>query len=56
MKDWIKENSSGLGFIIVIYLILTIFNSFVKIDLNNCNKTYPIDYIVYSKLFCEVKQ
>ena len=24
-------------------------------DVSNCGKTYPIDYIFYTNLFCEIK-
>lgn len=23
---------------------------------NNCGKNYPIDYVIYTNLFCEIKQ
>lgn len=40
---------------ITIWLVLSLFGSFVKTGNNNCGKSYYVDYIIYTKLFCEVR-
>lgn len=53
MRDWVLP--------VVIWTCLSLMGSFQKSfpDItdrtNNCGKTYPIDYVIYTNLFCEVK-
>jgi hypothetical protein len=54
----IKESEVYLNSIVcmfVIWLMLSIVSSALKMDLDNCGKTYPIDYLVYTNAFCEIK-
>jgi hypothetical protein len=54
----IKESEILLKTIVCIFvswLMLSILSSAAKMDLDNCGKTYPIDYIFYTNAFCEIK-
>lgn len=48
---------SRFGFIIAVIIFWLLFSfggSLVHSE--NCDKVFPIDYIFYNKLFCEVKK
>ena len=47
-----------IPFIIVFWILLAVFGSFVRVlpEVTTCEKTYPFDYMVYTKLFCEIKK
>ena len=48
-------------FLIAAYIMLSLAGSMLRIDMidlendgnERCYKTYPIDYVLYTKLFCE---
>lgn len=48
-----------LPMFIIFWFGFCILGSFFKVlptdGENSCGKTYPIDYIIYTNLFCEVK-
>ena len=46
---------------VMIYMCLCLLGSFFKAlpstkDIPTCDKTYPIDYVIYTNLFCEIKK
>ena len=43
-----------IGFL-TCWLVLSSIGSAFK-EISNCGKTYPIDYILYNNLFCEIKE
>lgn len=60
-----KQFSVFLQILAILWLFLSFVGSFIKplerLDKGtreysgNCGKTYPIDYIIYTNLFCEIK-
>ncbi len=53
--NFIKNNVYWITFMITAWFIISVLFSFIQIDRKACNKTYPINYIFYSRLFCEIK-
>ena len=41
--------------ILLIYIWVCCAGSIIRVDKGLCDKEYPIDKIVYSKLLCEIK-
>ena len=41
----------GVGF----YFAASLIASEAKVLNNHCGKTYPIDYVIYTDWFCEIK-
>ncbi len=54
--NFIKNNLDVITTMIVAWFIISVFSSFAQNDKDACDKTYPINYIFYSKLFCEIKK
>lgn len=50
-----KETVQVLIFMIGFWFILSLFAAMIKAAEGNCDKTYPIDYIFATNLFCENK-
>ena len=42
---------TGIGF----YFAVSLIASETKVMNGHCGKTYPIDYVVYTDWFCEIK-
>jgi len=40
---------------IFIYFCICVIGSEIKALSDSCDKTFPMDYIVYTNLFCEIK-
>lgn len=38
------------------WIMFSIFASVVQLRAGNCDKTYPINYVLYSKFFCEIEE
>ena len=54
LGKFIKENIL-LG--LTLWLSLSLLGSLVKaLPSSDCDREYPIDYILYTKLFCEIKR
>jgi len=51
MKN-LKEN---VCLAIFAWVAISFMASMIKSGTNSCSNTYPIDYIVYTNLFCEIK-
>ena len=41
--------------LIICWVTLSVLGSSAKMDRGNCGKTFPIGYVLYLDLFCEVK-
>lgn len=41
---------------ITAWVILSIGFSGVRVNQYNCDADYPIDYVIYTKWFCEIKE
>ena len=44
-----------VGVAIFMWALFSLMASDTKAEQGNCHKTYPIDYVLYTNLFCEVK-
>ena len=55
--DKIKQNALPLLMLwVTASFACSIMKSYTPYnDVSNCGKTYPIDYIFYTNLFCEIK-
>lgn len=53
-KQLLREVSLWVFF----WACASLLTSIIKIapDFDNCGKTYPIDYVLYTNLFCEIKE
>jgi hypothetical protein len=45
--------SAILGFLV--WLLVSAGASAIKLDNGSCGKKYPVDYVLYTNLFCEIK-
>ena len=41
--------------VFVLWCGTSVLTSAIKSENGNCGKTYPIDYVIYANLFCEVQ-
>ena len=48
------EISLHILWIFIIWLFLSFISSIFKLQDNNCTKTYYVDYVLFTKVFCEV--
>ena len=53
--NYIKENAAGIITVLLVWVCISVIGSMWKNADKACAKTYPIDYIIYTKLFCEIK-
>lgn len=52
MKNW----QLNIVMAIVVWVVFSMMTSAAKNDLDNCDKTYPIDYVLYTNMFCEIEE
>lgn len=50
-----REYVEFMLFIFAVWAIVSFTTSAITADKGYCNANYPIHYILYSKLFCEIK-
>jgi hypothetical protein len=55
MGKSVRDVFISFAIAIFIYTFLCLVGSAIKLE-GRCGKTYPIDYIIYSDLFCEIKK
>ena len=55
MKEFIKEYTGAVIGVLFAWALLSFLRSSIKTIELSCGKTYPIDYIFYSSLFCEIE-
>ena len=57
MQKFIKDHVVTIGMILSLWALFSIAASIIKVGerTNTCGKTYPIDYVLYTNLFCEIK-
>jgi hypothetical protein len=55
MQKFIEEYLWPIIQVLAIWGILSATSSMFKAEFDNCGKTYPIDYVLYTNLFCEIK-
>lgn len=53
----LMEVLKKIGIAVLVWSMVSFMSSIVKATLvyDNCGKTYPIDYVLYTNLFCEIK-
>ena len=49
-------NKSDVSTVIIIWAILSLLASAIKLDEDACNKSYPIDHVLYTNAFCEIEK
>jgi hypothetical protein len=49
--DWFK-----IIVALFLWVYLSVIASHIKSDSLNCDVSYPIDYILFTGLFCEIKE
>ena len=54
MKEYLKKHKSNLLITLGIWVYLSLIMS-ATWGADNCDKDYPIKYILYSSLACEIK-
>ena len=52
---YIKENTVGIITVLLFWALISVVGSMWKNADKACAKTYPVDYIIYTNLFCEIK-
>ena len=50
-----EDTLLNIAMVALAWVLLSVLVSVGQVDQNNCDKTFPINYLVYSRLFCEVK-
>lgn len=53
--DILIDFLNALPILIIGWISFSIIGSAFKIGKNNCGKSYPIDYVIYTNAFCEIK-
>ena len=54
MKEFIKEHKGVMLTIVAIWFYISLLVS-ITWGADNCDKDYPIKYLVYTNLLCEIK-
>ena len=51
-----KDTIEWVCMIVIVWTLIGILFSGLRTEKDNCDKTYPVDYIIYTQWFCEIKE